>query len=197
MVPRMPLKAPTSFLSEVDLPAVKKSHKLGETNNFRNKTPRGGKGGEKRRGENRAKDITTITSFDNFDGAESSSSVNWLRAEVGMSREGRRVEMNFEGMGREKGMPVPPRRGDEGEDPPRVGTTPFSVGSWEGDIDTPQNDTPVDPNSLANYSPARGGLNRPDVEFSLTKEMKREIRNMRTGERQGVAKPRAEKVCFR
>ena len=84
-------------------------------------------------------------------------------------------------------MPAPPPRKyseDGDEEPPGTGTegranTTFSVESWGG-VDTPQNDTPVDPNSLANYSPAKSGLNRPDVEFSLSKEVKREIKALRT-----------------
>jgi hypothetical protein len=162
---------------------VKKAHKLGETNNFRNRTPRGGRGGKKRGGGSKHKDITTITSFDNFDGgAESSSSVNWLRAEVGVFRDGKQAGR---GRGGDEDMLAPPRRySEDSEEPPGTGTegranTTFSVESWGG-VDTPQNDTPVDPDSLANYSPAKGGLNRPDVEFSLSKEMKREIKALRT-----------------
>ena len=162
-VARVALQPHTSTLSDLALPQVKKMEKLGEVNNFRNRTPRGRKV-TKRRSAGNARGKATGNAATNVpnqnalgQGSLGSNSATWLRAEVINSRGSNHgtstppppspPERDF-GM-REMGMWDEEKKdnwmGEAGEEEEEGGggggrrrtESEFTVGSWGGEAHTP------------------------------------------------------------
>ncbi|GMH77608.1 hypothetical protein TrRE_jg9762 [Triparma retinervis] len=163
---RVSLVPHTSTLSDLALPTVKKMEKLGEVNNFRNRTPRGGRkvGGNRRgkvgrnSGRSGGRNTLIAEGGDDGEGMEEGGS-------VGSNSATRRTESEF------------------------------TVGSWGGEDDDADNPmVPGIEDTLESYSPGKPGVlsassggkggsseRRKNPYFVLGKKAKNSLKAMRRG----------------